>query len=153
MKEGIMYIVLKLVTGETLMATYEGEDDKFVKIDYPVQIRTVLIPELNKESVSAVPFCPFSESKSFVLEKSHLIYIKRLNRSFIPHYKNFVKMYDEAMVPATLSEEDLEELEGLTVEEIAKRIEMLEAIAKAPSREENLEEEFRTFVLGNDTKH
>lgn len=148
-----MYVVLKLVTGETLMATYEGEDDKFVKIDYPVQIRTVLIPELNKESVSAVPFCPFSESKSFVLEKSHLIYIKRLNRSFIPHYKNFVKMYDEAMVPATLSEEDLEELEGLTVEEIAKRIEMLEAIAKASSREENLEEEFRTFVVGNDTKH
>lgn len=148
-----MYVVVKLVTGETLMATYEGEDDKFVKIDYPVQIRTVLIPELNKESVSAVPYCPFSESKSFVLEKNHLIYIKRLNRSFIPHYKNFVKMYDEAMVPASLTEEDLEELEGLTVEEIAKRIEMLEAIAKAPSREESSEEETRTFVVGNDTKH
>lgn len=146
-----MYVVLKLITGETLMATYEGEDDKFVKIDAPVQIKTILIPELNRESVSAVPFCPFSESKMFVLEKSHLVYIKRLNKAFIPHYKNFLKVYDEAMIPASMTDEDLDDLEDLTVEEIARRVEMLEAIANAPSKE--TEEDERVFVVGNDTKH
>ena len=28
------YVVVKLVSGETVMAMFEGEDDKFIKIDY-----------------------------------------------------------------------------------------------------------------------
>ncbi len=158
------YIVLKLVTGETVMATFEGEDDKFVKVEYPIQIRTMVVPGLNRESVHAVPYCQFSDSVSFVLEKSHIVYIKRLHRQFIPHYKNFLKSYDEALIPATRQsskeiKDQLEELFGdeedtLTIEEVNRRLDMLEAIANGSSTEEDEESLLEAnFVEGNDTVH
>jgi hypothetical protein len=158
------YIVLKLITGETVMAVFEGEDERFVKVEYPIQIRTMMIPGLQRESVHAVPYCQFSDSTAFVLEKNHIVYIKRLHQQFIPHYKNFLKSYDEALVPATRQSsqeirEQLEELFGdeedtLTIEEVNKRLDMLEAIAGTSSKEEELEEDdFLNFIPGNDTKH
>ena len=158
------YIVLKLITGETVMAVFEGEDERFVKVEYPIQIRTMMIPGLQRESVHAVPYCQFSDSTAFVLEKNHIVYIKRLHQQFIPHYKNFLKSYDEALVPATRQSsqeirEQFEELFGdeedtLTIEEVNKRLDMLEAIAGTSSKEEELEEnDFLNFIPGNDTKH
>lgn len=97
--ENSIHVVVKLITGETLMATYDGEDDKFIMIEKPVQIKTILIPELERESVSAVPYCPFSESTTFILEKSHIVYIKRLHKIYIPHYNRFMKAYEEAFIP------------------------------------------------------
>lgn len=158
------YVVVKLISGETVMAMFEGEDEKFVKIDYPVQIKTNIIPMMNREHVTAAPLCQFSESTSFVLEKTHIIYIKRLHNAFIPHYKNFIKSYDEALVPATRQSSDevkqqLEELFGdeedtLTLEEVNRRLDMLEAISNAGSSEPEDEELLKAnFVAGNDTKH
>ena len=95
------YVVVKLISGETVMATFEGEDDKFIKIDHPINIRTTMIPELGRESISAAPLCQFTDATSFVLEKDHVIYIKNLHKQFIPHYKNFLKSYDEALTPTT----------------------------------------------------
>jgi hypothetical protein len=158
------YVVVKLITGETVMATFDGEDEKYIKIDFPVQIRSVLIPEINKESLSASPLCPFSDSTTFVLEKDHIVYIKKLHNAFVEHYKDFCKSYEEAMIPmkrARVQEhsademfEGFDDLDELTLEEIQNRLELLEAIASAP-REELTEEELdkRVFVQGNDTKH
>ena len=46
------------------MAMFEGEDEKFVKVEYPIQIKTVVIPELQRESISASPMCQFSDATS-----------------------------------------------------------------------------------------
>jgi hypothetical protein len=152
------YVVLKLISGETLMATFESEDDKYVKVDKPITIRTIVIPELNKESITATPYCPFSESTSFVLEKNHIIYIKKLHTVYIPHYKNFLESYEDAMLPTTKKqiqeEEGFDDLEELSLEEIQRRLDLLEAIATAP-RDDLSEEEKdeRVFVKGNSTKH
>lgn len=113
--ENSVHVVVKLITGEMLMATYEGEDEKFIMIDKPVQIKTILIPELQRESVTAAPYCPFSESTSFILEKPHIVYIKRLHKIYIPHYNRFMKAYDEAFIPV-LSDEEQEEPENTFVE-------------------------------------
>jgi hypothetical protein len=155
------YVVLKLITGETIMAMFEGEDDKFVKVEYPIQIRTMLIPEINKETISAAPYCPFSDSKTYILEKSHIVYIKRLHHAYIKHYKEFLKSYEEAMIPTTRrryeeeqSLEGFDDLDDLTLEEIQNRLDILESIANAPREdvsEEDLEK--RVFVPGNETKH
>lgn len=153
----INYVVLKLISGETLMATFEGEDEQFVKVEKPISIRTYVIPELNKESITASPYCPFSDSTSFVLEKSHIVYIKKLHKVYIPHYKNFLQSYEEAMLPVSrhqVEEEGFDDLEDISVEEIQRRLDLLEAIASAP-RDDLTEEEKdeRVFVKGNDTKH
>jgi len=122
--ENSVHVVLKLVTGETLMATYDGEDDRFIMVEKPVQIKTILIPELERETVTAAPYCPFSESTTFILEKTHIVYIKRLHKVYIAHYNKFMKVYDEAFIPV---ETDLEESENNEV--------------------------VKTVVMGNKTKH
>lgn len=156
-KDDDVCVVLKLITGEQLMAIFEGEDEKFVKIDYPITIRTTIIPELNKESVTAAPYCPFSETTSFVLEKSHIVYIKKMHKQFIANYKSFLKSYDEIVFHKAPTvdesiEEGFDDLEELTIEEIQRRLDLLEAIASAPAVEEG-DEDKRVFVKGNDTKH
>jgi hypothetical protein len=154
------YVVLKLISGETIMAIFQGEDDKYLKIEYPVQIKTMILPGLNRESIHAAPYCQFSESNTLVLEKSHVIYIKKLHNQFIHHYKSFMRSYDDALIPATRDEakrRELEELfddeEGeLTLEEVNRRLDMLEAIANAPSSDSD-EEDPLNFIDGNDTLH
>jgi hypothetical protein len=156
------YVVVKLISGEIVMAMFEGEDDKYVKVEYPIQIKTMIVPGLNRESIHASPYCQFSESTSFVLEKSHIIYIKKLHNQFISHYKSFMRSYDEALIPTTRDEakrKELEELfddeEGdLTIEEVNRRLDILEAIANAPSTSDDEPDEADfNFVEGNDTKH
>jgi len=152
------YVVVKLISGETIMAMFEGEDDKFVKIEYPIQIKTVVIPELQRESISASPMCQFSDATSFVLEKTHIIYIKKLHKQFISHYKGFIKSYEEALIPTTRSSiqetlsEYFDDTEDLTLDEINRRIEMLEAIASGEHSEED-EEIMLSVIEGNDTLH
>ena len=154
-----LYVVLKLISGDTVMGTFGGEDEKFIEINYPIQIKTTIVPG-NRESVSAMPFCPFSDSTKFVLEKSHILYIKRLHQTFIAHYKRFLESYEEVTLqpPKKETEAQIEEgfddLDELTLEEIQDRLSILEAIANAP-REDLTEEELdkRVFVAGNDTKH
>ena len=157
------YVVVKLISGETVMAMFEGEDDKFIKVEYPVQIKTNIVPMMNREHVTATPYCQFSDSTTFVLEKNHIIYIKRLHNAFIPHYKNFIKSYDETLVPAQRQSSDeikaqLEELFGdeedtLTIEEVNRRLDILESIANAEPSEEEESLLTANFVVGNDTKH
>lgn len=152
------YVVVKLVSGETIMAMFEGEDEKFVKVEYPIQIKTVVIPELQRESISASPMCQFSDATSFVLEKAHIIYIKKLHKQFVSHYKGFIKSYEEALIPTTRSSiqetlsEYFDDTEDLTLDEINRRIEMLEAIASGEHSEED-EEIMLSVIEGNDTLH
>ena len=152
------YVVVKLVSGETVMATFDGEDDKFVKIEYPIQIKTVIIPELNRESISASPLCQFSDSTSFVLEKNHIVYIKKLHPQFVKHYNSFIKSYEEALIPTTRSEiqdklsEYFDDADHLTIEEVNRRIEMLEAIASGDRSEED-DDVMLNVIEGNDTLH
>lgn len=158
LKDDDVCVVLKLITGEQLMAVFVGEDEKFVKIDYPITIRTTIIPELGKETVTASAYCPFSETTSFVLEKSHIVYIKKLHKQFIANYRSFLKSYDEvftrykAPTEDDFLEEGFDDLEDLTIDELQRRLDLLEAIASAPTVEEE-EAEKRVYVMGNDTKH
>lgn len=152
------YVVVKLVTGETVMAMFDSEDENFIKIEYPIQIKTVIIPELQRESISASPLCQFSDATSFVIEKAHVVYIKKLHTAFISHYKNFLKSYEEAMIPTTRSSiqdqlsEYFDDAEHLTLDEINRRIEMLEAIASGGHAEED-EDLMLNVMEGNETLH
>lgn len=146
------YVVVKLISGETVMATFEGEDDKFVKIDYPVNIRTVIMPDMGREQVHASPLCPFSESTSFVLEKGHILFIKKLDPHFEKHYLNFIKAYEQLNHEGNDWEEEISD--EMTVDELHDKIKRLDAMMRGDSPIEEQEEiPVRTFVQGNDTKH
>ena len=145
------YVVVKLVSDETLMATFAGEDAKYIKVEKPVLIKTVMVDDISsRERVIAVPYCQFSDDFDFVLEKSHVIYIKKLHKTFIEHYKQFAEVYETAIVPSGHEELDFEE--ELTVEDIQRKIAMLEALAGIETPEEEEEQE-RNYVQGNKTIH
>lgn len=152
-QENNNYVVVKLVSGETVLALFEGEDERFIKVSFPINIHTMPIPHLNREQVHASQYCQFSDSTSFVLEKNHIIYIKRMHPAFISHYNNFKKSYDDALVPENALHR-LDEFpdEELTVEEIKRRVDMLTELAGMEPEEEQ-EETVKTFVRGNDTIH
>ena len=148
------FVVVKFISGETVMAMFEGEDERYVRLEKPIKIRTVDIPGINRESLTASPFCQFSESSSFVMEKEHILYIKKLHRLYIPHYKNFIKAYEEALIPVEKTREAMDALEQdwddepTTVEEVQRRVEALQALLDS---EEEIDE--RMFMEGNETKH
>ena len=127
-----LYVVVKLISGEQILATLEAEDAQFVNLELPIVIRTIINPEMDRESVSAAPFCAFSDSTNFVIEKSHILFIKRLHQTFVPHYKKFIKIYDQVVFKDNNYFDELDE----------------------PAEEVTSEEELPfTFVEGNDTKH
>lgn len=127
-----LYVVLKLVSGEQLLATLEAEDDNYVCLNLPIVIRTMIHPSLEKESVSAAPFCAFSDSTEYVLEKSHIVFMKKLHQTFIPHYKRFIKIYDQVVFKDNGYFDEMD----------------------TPDEEVTSEEELPfTFIEGNDTKH
>ena len=144
-----VYVVIKLVSGEQVMAILEEEDENIVQLCHPMTIRTIPIVGQGREHITAHPFCQFTDDKFFLIEKKNVIFIKRLHHMMIPHYKRLVSEHGNDWKienPPVESEEPM-----ITAEEARKRIAMLMGIAGMEEREEKPIES--TFVEGNDTKH
>ena len=145
------FVVAKLISGETLMATFIEEDEKYIKMDKPVSIKTYITEDLEKEAITASPYCPFSESSIVIIEKAHILYINKLHKVFETHYKTFIRAYADASVPIEKLEK-LNELdnsnEPLTVNEAEERLKFIQSLMEDDTLPPN------SFVAkGNNTKH
>lgn len=150
------FVIIKLVSGEQVMAVLENETDENIKISSPLLLRLfpVIGAETGQEHVTATPYCKFAEDSNITLNKRNILFVKNLHSMLIPHY---IRLASEAEESVTIKKKDDggvrkldwedKEVSGLSNEEIQKRIQMLEAIAKKE------EEEVRTFIEGNDTIH
>lgn len=151
-------IIARMVNGEQVMACLNAEDQDHVLLEYPILIRMIPSPYPNRETIAATPYCQFSDDTTYVIDKRNIMFMKRLHESFVPHFLRFVKEYEDmagrvATKEAT-PEELFEEEEHLTLEEINRRMDMLEAIAGREEREEiDWDEKLKNLVNGNDTKH
>jgi hypothetical protein len=157
----IDYVFIKLTTGEQLMAMLESEDGSHVAISHPMVIRLTPVDAGDgrmHESVTATPFCKFSEGDDFILPKTSIMFIKQLSSTIVNHYKLVVQNYEHATLRTDRAQEKRKvtwggEEEEMTVEEIQKRIEMLESIFAGDRKEEAEEEYEKNFIEGNDTLH
>ena len=154
------FVIIKLVSGEQVMAVLEKETDENIQISSPLLLRLfpVIGAESGQEHVTATPYCKFAEDSNLTLNKRNILFVKNLHSMLIPHY---IRLATEAEEPVPIKkkndgsvkelqwedEELQEEVSKLSSEEIQKRIQMLEAIA------DKEEEEVRTFIEGNDTIH
>lgn len=154
------FVIIKLVSGEQVMAVLENETDENIQISSPLLLRLfpVIGAESGQEHVTATPYCKFAEDSNITLNKRNILFVKNLHSMLIPHYIRLASEAEESVAikkkddggVRKLEWEDEElrnEVSGLSNEEIQKRIQMLEAIAKKE------EEEVRTFIEGNDTIH
>jgi len=126
------YVIVRLTSGEQLMCALEQEDDKYIQLLHPMQIRTIPNFETGKEHVTAAPFCTFTDEESFVLDKKNVLFIKPMRQTFVAHYLNLVRESEGIRFTPRDAEDDATSSE-----------------AEEPAREENQ----RVFIEGNDTKH
>ena len=143
------YIVMKLTSGEQVMAVLKEEDDEHVLLDFPLCIRTIPILEAGREHITAHPLCQFSDDRTFVISKRDIMFVKKLHHAFIPHYQRIVAEHEKV---SFISKDKTEELlweDDVDQEEAKRRILMLEELAKTPKDER--EERYRIFIEGNDT--
>lgn len=125
-----LFVIVKLVSGEQVMAVLRSEDESFIEIESPMCIRTIPILETQKEHITAHPLCQFSDDVKYVLDKKDVMFVKKMHHIFIPHYLRIV--------------EEHEKLTEVNEEKRAPRAEDL-------YWEEEQEIDLRNFVEGNDT--
>lgn len=158
------FAIVKLVSGEQLMTILTAEDESYVEIKYPMVLRLhpAVVQGQATEHVTAAPWCQFSEDKYYRLHRSNVMFVKKLHEMIVPHYKRLVHEHEEDVLVrqdkhGNVHRDQLDwegEEEPLTLEEINKRIDMLQAIADATvTHKEEDETENSVYVEGNDTLH
>ena len=149
--ENEFYIVMKLTSGEQVMAVLREEDDEHVLLESPMCIRTIPILEASREHVTAHPLCQFSDDRTFVIAKRDIMFVKKLHHLFIPHYQRIVAEHERlSFISKDSKKEELLWEDEVDQEEAIRRISMLEDLAKTPKDEEE-ERRYRVFIEGNDT--
>jgi hypothetical protein len=93
-----LFVVLKLVSGEQVMAVLRSEDEMFIEIESPMCIRTIPVIETQKEHITAHPLCQFSDEINYVLDKKDVMFIKKMHHIFIPHYLRMVQEHEKLAV-------------------------------------------------------
>jgi hypothetical protein len=152
------YIILRLTTGEQIMATFDSEDNTHLEISYPMVVRMTPIQADGRlhEQVTAVPFCQFSDEKNYRLPKTCIMFYKKLHEILVPHYLGIVEAYEETvLIKPKQHDRKLrwdDEEEQLSVEDIKRKVDDITAFFEGSTSEENQEIE-SIFVEGNDTKH
>jgi len=144
------YIVMKLTSGEQVMAVLREEDEEHVLLESPMCIRTIPILEASREHVTAHPLCQFSDDRTFVISKRDIMFVKKLHHLFIPHYQRIVAEHERISFVSKDQKQELLWEDDVDQEEAKRRISMLEDLAKTPKDEEE-EKRYRVFVEGNDT--
>jgi len=149
------FVVLKLCSGEQVMAVLRQEDEDRILLETPMVMRTIPVLESGREHVTAHPLCQFSDDKMYVILKKDVMFCKKMHHVFVPHYMRIVKEHDEStsFIDKDNKKEQLhwEDEESMTVEEARKRLEMLASLLGEKSEED--EERRSTLVRGNDTVH
>lgn len=149
------YIVLKLTSGEQIMAVLNQEDDHNVMLEHPMVIKTIMNFEAGKEHITASPLCSFTDEQSFVIPKRSILFIKKLHHIFIPHYQKIVSDYTESTLFSAADSNTAESLRwddevNPEPEEANKIYNMLKSII-GEEEEINWDEKLKNLVPGNDT--
>ena len=144
------YIVMKLTSGEQVMAVLKEEDDDHVLLQSPMCIKTIPILEAHREHVTAQPLCQFSDDTTYVIAKRDIMFVKKLHHVFIPHYQRIVAEHEKVSFISKDKKEEMLWEDDIDQKEAKRRILMLEELAKTP-KDEREEERYRVFIEGNET--
>ena len=147
-KEDDQFILLKLTTGETLVATIRSEDEQTISIEYPFELKT--IHDRRQDMVvyvtAAAPFCGFAEDRKFTFKKDNLMFTKLLHNFSIPFYIELVEEY-EKLVDVPVPKKRLSDTQAVlrkTAEAMQQRAE--EVLPEDPRLEDT--SEVLDYLLG-----
>lgn len=149
-----LYIVLKLTSGEQVMAVLQQEDEHHVLLEHPMVMKTIMNFDAGKEHITASPLCAFTDEQSFVIPKRNILFIKKLHHVFVPHYQRIVSDHMESTLFSPADSDTAESLrwdDEPTPEEARKMQKMLKSVLGEEEEEINWEEKLKNLVPGNDT--
>jgi hypothetical protein len=150
------FVVVKLVSGEQVMATLTNEDANTIQLHYPMVIKMIpfIQDDQAHEHVTAAPLCQFSDDNNYIIEKTNVLFVKKLHEVLIPHYNRIVDEHENTVLVRSDKTGHIQRMkEELTVEDIQKRINMLERMTGLERDTEEEEEEKSYYIEGNDTVH
>ena len=147
-KEDDEFILLKLATGETLVATMRAEDDQTISIEYPFELKTIhdRRQDMVVDVTAAAPFCGFAEDRKFTFKKVDLMFTKLLHNYSIPFYIELVEEY-EKLVDVPVPKKRLSDTQSVlrkTAEAMQQRAE--EVLPEDPRLEDT--SEVLDYLLG-----
>jgi hypothetical protein len=132
-----LYVVLKLTSGEQVMAVLKEEDEHHIIVENPMVMKTIQDFAEGKEHITAHPMCAFTDDTDFVLAKRNVLFIKKLHHLFIGHYERIVAEANDATIFQPHNREEDLVWEDEVVEEKEEEIDW--------------NEKLKSFVKGNDT--
>lgn len=143
-----LYVVLKLTSGEQVMAVLSAEDEEYLEIVSPMCIKTIPVLQTGREHITAAPLCQFTDDTTYILAKKDVMFVKKMHHVFIPHYQRIVAEHEQSAVFEPAQEEKNKEWDDPTMspQEAKKRMDMLKHLTN-----EEPEERIPNFVPGNDT--
>lgn len=142
------FVVIKLVSGEQVMAILEQETEDEIDIVFPMLIRLFPVVDGGKshEHVTATPYSQFADDAHLTIKKNTIIFIKNLNQVMIPHYiKLMQEENDKVLVKRDPVTKKVTQEDEITSEEVEKRMKLLKYLTD--------EETPVSVVDGNDTIH
>ena len=147
-KEDDQFILLKLTTGETLVATIRSEDEQTISIEYPFELKTIhdRRQDMVVDGTAAAPFCGFAEDRKFTFKKDNLMFTKLLHNFSIPFYIELVEEY-EKLVDVPVPKKRLSDTQAVlrkTAEAMQQRAE--EVLPEDPRLEDT--SEVLDYLLG-----
>ena len=91
------YVVIKLCTGDQLMATVMNETLDGNTVLDPIQIKTIPMMDEGEyvEQVVSNSFCQFTKDREFTFNFKDIIYCKQLNPAIVKYYKKLVLAFGE----------------------------------------------------------
>lgn len=83
-----LFKVIKLTTGETLLATLVDINESFITFEYPIQADFVKVNTDNgmKNVLSTMSYSPFTSDRTFVVPFNQVQHINQLSHDMIKHY-------------------------------------------------------------------
>lgn len=142
------FIVMKLISGEQVMAILEEETEDSIEIVFPMLIRLIPVMDGDKshEHVTATPYCHFADDAHLSIRKESIIFVKNLNHAMIPHYIKLMEQEnDKIVIQNNIEPTAAATADELTLEEVEKRMKLLKYLTD--------EETPVSVLLGNDTIH
>lgn len=156
------YVAIKLSSGENLVAEVKNRNDYTITLISPYIIELKVFSDSKGrvyDTVTAIPFFPYSEENEFTIETKHIMFIKQARQSVVQSYiklvteiktKQLVEDWDD-----DYSVDDEEEIDAEQLEEYVEALMDSIQSKRKEMLEQELEEEPKDKMIlkGNRTKH
>lgn len=151
------YVLAKLITGETLMAVVNYEDDDHVELAYPMEVgkRSVDTPEGEKEMNTISVFSKFVSDRFFYMRKSDFLFLKDLHQNVVHYYETMVYELDELYKFEDMPFDTVNELRNApkTVDDVKEKLDRLrQMLGMGDESPEEDSEEYDIHQLPDDGK-